>query len=540
MSQVDRDPDAQRQQSPNPTQQPSQSPQCDNNDTEANDVAQEKPVIRYTFEELMALRDSKLVQAPEDISLNTTLRSGTLPKTADTGRNVNGRGGRNPYMGAEHLARAQQQRLGGQQQQYQRGGQRMAAEAAGGQRGYGARGNAHGHVGSRNGQQRGGRHHGDSSTATSWRSGAGRHAESTAQPAWMDDGAVYDEHQSAQQMRDMEEWKQRMHGTAPASDGAIRESRFLRLFSAADEPQPTQAEAPENSDQLTKLLKVFGDKINVSAAQQPHERQQQQQQQQPFGQHMQPYEQTSSADQGAKWAASSPAPINEALRGIVPTSVFRKSMQSGPRRPDSSSSSRPATPARNLPSWLLELSRSSAPEAPNGLGTGDLVDTLEREFPALGLEPRHADVQSVSSLSVQASGGVPSEPGTAPARRDSRGSDQPSEQPGVMAPQAVPQMMVPEGAMVPGMVGPAMGPLGMLPLGFPPGMLYGMLPPHAPMYGAMGPGDHMMPPYGQLGAVPPQGMPPHSLAGMYAGMPPPPAAKVPQPFPPSQPPQQHE
>ncbi|KAJ2843876.1 hypothetical protein IWW36_005391 [Coemansia brasiliensis] len=462
-------------------------------------------------------------------------------------------------MGAEHLARAQQQRLGGQQQQhYQRGGQRMAAEAAGGQRGYGARGNAHAHVGARNGQQRGGRHnHGaaDSSTATSWRSGTGRHVESTAQPAWMDDGAVYDESQSAQQMRDMEEWKQRMHSTAPAADGpAVRESRFLRLFSAADEPQPVQAEAPivaapeaENSDQLTKLLKVFGDKINVSATQQqqqqtqPHE-QQQQQQQQHFGQHMQqPYEQTSSADQGAKWATSSPAPINEALRGIVPTSVFRKSVQSGLRRPDSSSSSRSATPARNLPSWLVELSRSSAPaEAPSGLGTGDLVDTLEREFPALGLEPRHSDVHSVSSLSVQASGGAPSEYGTVPARRDSRGSDQPNEQPGALPAQAVPQMMVPEGPMIPGMVGPAMGPLGMMPLGFPPGMLYGMMPPHAPMYGAMGPGDHMMPPYGQLGAVPPQGMPPHSLAGMYAGMPPPPAAEVPQPFPPSQPPQQRE
>ncbi|KAJ2453241.1 hypothetical protein EV183_002395 [Coemansia sp. RSA 2336] len=515
MSQVDNEPDAQRQQSPEPTQRASQQRQCD---TAGNDV-EDRPIIRYSFEELMALRNSKLVQAPEDISLNTTLRSGTLPKTADTGRSVNGRGGRNPYMGAEHLARAQQQRLGGQQQQYQRNGQRMAAEAAGGQRSYGARANAQGHAGARNGPK-GGRH-GDGSTAMSWRSGGGRQAESSAQPAWMDDGAVYDEQQSAQQMRDMEEWKQRMHGTAPASDGAMRESRFLRLFSAADEPRPAvQAEAPaaaENGDQLTKLLKVFGDKVNVGAAP-PAEQQQQH-----------------GADQGGKWA-SSPAPINEALRGIVPTSVFRKSVQSGPRRPDSSSSSRSATPARSLPSWLVELSRSSAPEAGGALGSGDLVDTLEREFPALGLQPSH-DVQSVSSLSVQASGGAPSEPGTAPhgsEQPSEQSSGQPSGQPGVLPAQAVPQMMVP------GMVGPAMGPLG-FPLGFPPGMLYGMLPPHAAMYGAMGPGDHLLPPYGQLGAVPPQGLPPHTLAGMYAGMPPPPPqAEVPLPFPPPQQQQQQQ
>ncbi|KAJ2844799.1 hypothetical protein IWW36_005040, partial [Coemansia brasiliensis] len=79
MRQVDSDSDAQRQQSQNTTQQPSQSPQCNSNDTAdsngiaAQDKTEEKPVIRYTFEELMALRDSKLVQAPENISLNTTL-----------------------------------------------------------------------------------------------------------------------------------------------------------------------------------------------------------------------------------------------------------------------------------------------------------------------------------------------------------------------------------------------------------------------------------------------------------------------------------
>ncbi|KAJ2546431.1 hypothetical protein EV175_005605 [Coemansia sp. RSA 1933] len=139
---------------------------------------------------------------------------------------------------------------------------------------------------------------------------------------------------------------------------------------------------------------------------------------------------------------SSPAPINEALRGIVPTSVFRKSVQSGSggsgahscsnsgggrqnHRPESISSSRSGTPAKNLPSWLVELSRgrsasptnnhtaaAAAGQAPvtNGsLGSQDLVDVLEREFPALGIRPQAADNQSISSLSVQASVGVPSE-----------------------------------------------------------------------------------------------------------------------------------
>ncbi|KAJ1938262.1 hypothetical protein FBU59_004493 [Linderina macrospora] len=115
--------------------------------------------------------------------------------------------------------------------------------------------------------------------------------------------------------------------------------------------------------------------------------------------------------------SASPAPINEALRGIIPTSVFRKSIQTGgspstAKRPDSaSSSSRSATPARNLPSWLVELSRGGpAAGATDGngvplitnntLGTHDLIDALEREFPALSTKPRPFDNQSISPLLV--------------------------------------------------------------------------------------------------------------------------------------------
>ncbi|KAI9501664.1 hypothetical protein GGI26_004196 [Coemansia sp. RSA 1358] len=144
---------------------------------------------------------------------------------------------------------------------------------------------------------------------------------------------------------------------------------------------------------------------------------------------------SSSANQRLK--AASPAPINEALRGIVPTSVFRKSIQSSSagngssqKRPESTSSSRSGTPARNLPSWLLELSRGRASPSTEqaierslitnaSLGTQDLVDTLEREFPALSIKPQHVDNQSISSLSVQASGGVPSESNGGGSVRDS-------------------------------------------------------------------------------------------------------------------------
>ncbi|KAI8324316.1 hypothetical protein GQ54DRAFT_331746 [Martensiomyces pterosporus] len=132
---------------------------------------------------------------------------------------------------------------------------------------------------------------------------------------------------------------------------------------------------------------------------------------------------------------ASPAPINEALRGIVPTSVFRKSVQNGgaqggaKQRPESGSSSRSATPARSLPSWLVELSRGRpSPTSGNSeaqvitndtLGTNDLVDTLERGFPALSVKSRPFDNQSISSLSVQASVGVPSEINGGSLRRGS-------------------------------------------------------------------------------------------------------------------------
>ncbi|KAJ2067000.1 hypothetical protein GGI08_001593, partial [Coemansia sp. S2] len=135
---------------------------------------------------------------------------------------------------------------------------------------------------------------------------------------------------------------------------------------------------------------------------------------------------------GQRLKSASPAPINEALRGIVPTSVFRKSVQSstasgGPKRPDSTASSnRSATPARNLPSWLVELSRGrSSPTAEQvlitnaSLGTHDLVDTLERGFPVLNAKPQYLDSQSISSLSVQASVGGPNEANAGSVRRGS-------------------------------------------------------------------------------------------------------------------------
>ncbi|KAJ2380957.1 hypothetical protein GGI05_006137, partial [Coemansia sp. RSA 2603] len=143
--------------------------------------------------------------------------------------------------------------------------------------------------------------------------------------------------------------------------------------------------------------------------------------------------------------SASPAPINEALRGIVPTSVFRKSARSGsvhssnaPKRAESTaSSSRSGTPARNLPSWLVELSGgspSSANESAGAnvitnesLGSQDLVDTLERGFPALGFKAQHLDNQSVSSLSVQASAGVPSETNGGSIRRESIDTTQSNE-----------------------------------------------------------------------------------------------------------------
>ncbi|KAJ2714682.1 hypothetical protein H4R23_005732, partial [Coemansia sp. Cherry 401B] len=192
------------------------------------------------------------------------------------------------------------------------------------------------------------------------------------------------------------------------------------------------------------------------------------------------------------------------------------------------------------------------------LGAQDLVDTLEREFPALGLRPRQIDTQSISSLSVQASGGAPSETNGA-ARRGSVGShgaassDAASTQGPLQGPaEAMAMAMPPQGMLgmppphmlMPGMVNPAMGqvpPMGMMPMGFPPNMMFGMMPPPPPhgMYGAMPAnvplaqmgGDQLLmmkmmgdvPPgmYGQMSAAPslPPHMPAHSFAMAYPNMP---------------------
>ncbi|KAJ2818146.1 hypothetical protein IWW50_005919, partial [Coemansia erecta] len=165
-----------------------------------------------------------------------------------------------------------------------------------------------------------------------------------------------------------------------------------------------------------------------------------------------------------------------------------------------------------------------------GLGAQDLVHTLEREFPALGLQAQQADAQSISSLSVQASGG---------ARSEVHGADgsgargEPLEPllgpPGMLGPH----MVLPDGAVVPGLAGAGQMPLGMVPMGFHPGMMYMPPPPMPGMYGMppmqMG-GDQlmlmkmMMPDmYGQMGAaaaaqpgVP--HMPAHSFGMQYPNM----------------------
>ncbi|KAJ2807469.1 hypothetical protein H4R21_000463 [Coemansia helicoidea] len=489
----------------------------------------------------------------------------------------------------------------------------------------------------------------------SWRStGASRGAggmqqasgalyDDRAEPEWMDDGLAYDENQNAQRMQDMEEWKRRMKEgaagggysdplQAPDDRGAVRESRFLRLFSDNEAPQQPApganhlsavaamlppsalphelvdpagmfgAPAPAPGlpgDPLSKLYKVFGDKVTVSGggagswppapeengALPQHHPQPQQFSRPPESESKAPAK-AMAASQRVK--SASPAPINEALRGIVPTSVFRKSVQgsggssaaavsataAGARRPDSESSARSATPARNLPSWLVELSRGGAPPAaaPDAAAAGaagprDMVDPLERAFPALSLKPHQADTQSISSLSVQASLGAPSETNDGSVRRSSIGShdterDMASSalgQPisaadaanimstvadgpplpeqvqlppafsmrGMMAmPPPPPHMVLPNGAMVPGMAsgppmpgpmpgqmpGPMPGqmpgqmpPMGMVPppghhMGFPPNMMFGMMPPPPPgMYGGMAPMNVPLP---QMGGVP--------------------------------------
>ncbi|KAJ1721245.1 hypothetical protein LPJ53_004202 [Coemansia erecta] len=311
------------------------------------------------------------------------------------------------------------------------------------------------------------------------------------------------------------------------------------------------------------------------------------------GQSQPPMSTSAAAVSAQRIKSASPAPINEALRGIVPTSVFRKSARSGsvhssnaPKRPESTaSSSRSGTPARNLPSWLVELSGGSPSPANDSasanvitnesLGSQDLVDTLERGFPALNFKARHLDNQSVSSLSVQASAGVPSETNGGSIRRGSIETTQSNERlpeetgSAGQSSNAGIESMLPPGlngssataAAMPSSVAGVSSPMAMhqhqhhiqqhqpiaqLPVGSmaiatpevlqqmqqqqqqaipPPGML-GMMPPHMMMPdGQMIPG--LVPP--PMGMIPPQHpmgfhpnmmfgmMPPH---GMYGGLPP--------------------
>ncbi|KAJ2704326.1 hypothetical protein H4R19_005247, partial [Coemansia spiralis] len=348
--------------------------------------------------------------------------------------------------------------------------------------------------------------------------GSGALYDDRAEPEWMDDGLAYDENQNAQQMQVMEEWKRRMREGAaadsygdqlhPADDRAAhRESRFLRLFSETEAPQvppgasylpganyphaaavlppsalPHELADPAGmlfgaggpmpgapGDQLSKLFKVFGDKVATGGAPNnwapPPEANgavQPQPQRPPESESKAPAK-ALAASQRIK--STSPAPINEALRGIVPTSVFRKSVQtngaaataaaaaSGSKHPDSNSSTRSATPARNLPSWLVELSRGAAapaaasePPTSNSSssnsvpGPRDLVDSLERGFPALSIRPQHGDTQSISSLSVQASAGALSETNDGSARHSSIGSHGTERDVGSGAPAHPPRM----------------------------------------------------------------------------------------------------
>ncbi|KAJ1647460.1 hypothetical protein LPJ64_001180 [Coemansia asiatica] len=537
-------------------------------------------------------------------------------------------------------------------------------------------------------------------------------ANDGGQPEWMNDELTYDENQSAKQMHDMEEWKRSMKEGGPTGVDMLNESnylanqhqvgsieingeksdmargsRFLRLFSASDSSasangginvnsgaalavpggmasghgssmlnhhhhQQQQQQQQHSGDQISKLYKVFGDKLSIGSGPVPNNWAMQEPQdgasvlemqnaqalsnmhaaesmrmamlmQATGGTNIQQQQSTAMTSAASTMPATeaapastsqaipssavaattvvtqtiktaSPAPINEALRGIVPTSVFRKSVHNNnssgncsngstsshaggvQKRPDSTSSSRSGTPARNLPSWLVELSRGST--SPSGdqasskvitnesLGSQDLVDTLEREFPALNVKPRQTDNQSISSLSVQASVGVPSETNGGSIRRGSIDTTHSSERivapsvPGTastasitsepaasavtaasngtagpaipmqqMAPPVPPMsnmtmpapevlqqmqqhgilgmlpphMMIPEGAMIPGLVPP----MGMIPpqhaMGFHPNMMFGMMPP---------------PPPGMFGGMPPVSLPMGQMAAMPNGM----------------------
>ncbi|KAJ2503024.1 hypothetical protein GGH96_000623 [Coemansia sp. RSA 1972] len=495
-------------------------------------------IVRYSIDELLALRESKLVYAPDSFSAHAPLRPGVQVKMEPV-RSVGGvrSQARNPYIGLEHIVGAQQ-RVPVQRGVGARGG---FAEHSGtdraragytdhgdrartgpvdheGQRGgYSARGGQA--PGGRNGRpQASGRHEGGMAAA-SWRTRTS--TSDVAQPEWMDDGLTYDEGQSARQMQDMEEWKRRMREGAEAAapqlvddQAAQRESRFLRLFTASEPQAQAQvssvSQPTEDDEQLSKLFKVFGSKVNVSSKANA--------------------DNTVSVDSTAANTAApvsetretqretgSPAPINEALRGIVPTSVFRKSAKGAARRPDSTSSSRSATPARNLPSWLVELSRGSPAQAP------DLVDTLEREYPALGGQAVGAvDAQSISSLSVQASGGAPSE------ANGSVGSG--SSQPMGMNSQAMSQAILAQAAMAQAISQPMAQAISQpmaqaisqpmaQPISQPMGQ--GITPMNTQPMGMMGMPPHMMmpgmnPALGQLPMPmgPPMGFHPNMMYGM--------------------------
>ncbi|KAJ1665873.1 hypothetical protein GGF38_002942 [Coemansia sp. RSA 25] len=376
----------------------------------------------------------------------------------------------------------------------------------------------------------------------------------------MADELTYDEGQSARQMQDIEEWKRRMKEGASqqqavaADEGAARGSRFLRMFSNGVGAPSLEPPPGLLAQQQPTLL---------PPPPPPAEAVLQQMAQASFEASLSPASASASVGSGQqRLKAASPAPINEALRGIVPTSVFRKSVQSS----SSSSSagapaaSRAATPARSLPSWLVELSRgrSSSPLAEDqalltnaslitnaSLGAHDLVDALERGFPALHARPRPLDSQSISSLSVQASaGGPPSEAcggdRQAPVMSAAEAPPPPPPEALAMAPPGMlgqQHVMLADGTLLPGGMGP---PMGMMPphpphplaLGFHPGMMYGMLP-GAP------PGMLFGPPGMMYGMPPPPHM--YSVGMAYPGMPIAVPSSAPEPGllpPPGQPPNQ--
>ncbi|KAI7830996.1 hypothetical protein BX661DRAFT_91682 [Kickxella alabastrina] len=370
-------------------------------------VAQ-SPIIRYTAEELLALRESSLIRLPLDFSPYTPLRPGSqvkLPEitqaTIDAKLSLG-----NPYIGLEHIPRTQKdivlapQRSANLAHRGQNASQRVfgvprnngvnsnqvvamfdggvvpEGRNAGG--GYASKGSSTSSIGTRGSAGRSGNnaagggqstnrqhngHDNSRSGVVSWRASGptrtpggsismaaaaaaapaaatlsnnhghlGEIAEG-GKPEWMDDDLVYDENKSARQMHDMEEWKRRMkegggtngsalqlggnnpnaidmssglaadqidQSSAGGDKGAVRGSRFLRLFSANEQqadhaaadlsgstlPVPggllhdvmaasayanglaypndsLQQPQQQSGDQLSKLFKVFGNKVSL-------------------------------------------------------------------------------------------------------------------------------------------------------------------------------------------------------------------------------------------------------------------------------------